>query len=398
MRLLVLTSTFPRWPDDTEPAFVQNLSNHLADGNQIDIVAPHFAGASTRERMGPLDVYRYRYCPQRWERLAYEGGILPNLRRQPWLALLIPFFLASQLWLVTRLLRRNEYDLVHAHWVIPQGFVALLARALSRRKPAVVITSHGGDLFALKGPLFSRLKQWIVRHAQHLTVVSTAMRDKAIELGVPADKISVIPMGVDAQEIFVPPPVGAPREGLIFVGRLVDKKGIEYLLKAMPAVLESHPTVRLKIIGDGPLRSQLEEVAEDLGISPALDFLGAVPNHAIPDHLRQSAVAVIPSIVTDNGDQEGAPVAVMEVMACGCATVVSDYPGARDLVEDGSNGTLVPQRDPGELARAICDLLSSPAQCGLLGESGRATILQHFDWRVVSKKFQQVFDTIAAGG
>ncbi|MFV8819258.1 glycosyltransferase [Haliea sp. E17] len=396
MRLLVLTSTFPRWPDDTEPAFVQNLCNYLAENNTIDVVTPHFAGAKVREQMGPLEVYRYRYFPQQWERLAYEGGILPNLRRQPLLALLIPFFLASQLWLVCRLLRRNDYDVIHAHWVIPQAFVALLARALVRRKTPLVVTSHGGDLFALKGPVFSRLKHLIVRHAQHLTVVSSAMRDKAIGLGVPAGKVSVIPMGVDAQNTFVPPPRGARREGLIFVGRLVDKKGVEYLLQAMPAVRQQHSDARLDIIGDGPLRGELEQLVHRLGLQATVHFLGSIPNTAIPAKLQEARIAVVPSVVTDNGDQEGAPVAVMEVMACECTTIVSDYPGARDLIEDGCNGRLVPQRDPQSLALAINSLLADADTCLALGQEGRKTVQQDFDWRVVSARFQAVFDEYAS--
>ncbi len=391
MRILVLTSTFPRYAGDTEPKFVLNLCQYLATANEIDVVAPHCKGTPTEEQIDSLHVHRFRYFFSRWETLAYNGGMLFKVRQNPLRLLLVPFFLSAQLLLTLELLRRKDYDVIHAHWIIPQGIVAVLARMLSRSNPAVVLTSHGGDLFALKGPLLSQLKRWVINRVDHLTVVSSAMREKAETLGLTQAEIDVIPMGVDSQDTFFPSPNIATREGLIFVGRLVDKKGIEYLLRAMPRIRAEHPEAHLRIIGDGPLRDDLHTLCADLRITEHVTFEGALVNEAIPGFLQRAAIAVIPSVVAKSGDQEGAPVAIMETLACGCPTIVSDYPGARDIITDGETGLLVPQRDAEAIAEKVCFLLSNPEKQLELGAKGREFIQENYDWRVVSSKFNTVF-------
>lgn len=402
MKILVLTSTYARRRGDTEPRFVDNLCHYLSvakQGNEVHVVAPHAPGIPTREVMDGIPVFRFRYAPESWQTLAYEGGILPSLKQNQLRLLLVPLFVCSQLLLALKLARRNHYDIVHAHWIIPQGLVAVILRGLSKSRPPVVLTSHGGDLFALKGRLLTRLKRWIIDRAGHLTVVSSAMRDKALEQDlVPPEKISVIPMGVDCQTLFRPPEDDNERRGLLFVGRLVDKKGIQYLIRALPKVLQRYPSETLTIIGDGPLRGALQDACENQSIAGNVTFLGSLVNQQIPSHLRGAAVTVFPSVVTDSGDQEGTPVAIMEALACANAVVVADYPGASDIIDNEINGMLVAQRSPEELGDAILFLLESPDRWQQLGNAGRQTAEKHYDWRVISDKFLSEFRKLVALG
>jgi glycosyltransferase involved in cell wall biosynthesis len=263
----------------------------------------------------------------------------------------------------------------------------------------VVITSHGGDLFALKGGPLKRVKTWIINRADRLTVVSSAMGDRALQQGlVPPTKLDVIPMGVDSQGMFRPPDDDSQRQGLMFVGRLVDKKGIEYLIEAMPAVLRRHPNETLTIIGDGPLNAALQANCKARGIAGNVKFLGAFVNQEIAGYLQAAAVTVFPSVVTDSGDQEGTPVAIMEALACANAVVVSDYPGVRDIIDHDRNGLLVAQKSADELAAAILSLLDAPERRQQLGEAGRRTVAQHYDWRVISGKFLSTFQELIPPG
>jgi len=397
MNILVLTSTFPRWTDDTEPRFVDYLCQNLAEQATVHVIAPHASGAAREEVFGRVRVFRFRYCLESWQTLAYDGGILPNLRENPLRFLLVPPFLVSQWLLAVRLLRRHRYDIIHAHWIIPQGLVAILARRFSGSNPAVAVTSHGGDLFALRGRLFSRLKTWITRRANALTVVSDAMVRKAASMGLQEETlISNIPMGVDSRGTFTPPAADADRRGLLFVGRLVDKKGVEYLLRAMPDILARHPGERLTIIGDGPLRQPLSDLCRELDISGNVSFEGSLDNRDIPPHLRRAAIAIFPSIVTGAGDQEGSPVAIMEALACGCAAIVADYPGAGDIVTPGETGIIVPGKSPGAIADAVLELLDDPGRRQALGSRGRAWVQARYDWQVISGRFMHLFRDLAA--
>ncbi len=177
-RVLVLTSTFPRWADDPEPAFVFELSRRLGSSYEITVLAPRSTGSRRRETMAGLNVVRFPYFFNRWETLANQGGgILNRLKTNRLNYLLLPFFLLGQFAALAGLLRRNEYDLIHAHWIIPQGLVAVFLRGILRCKTAIVCTSHGGDLFALQGKLLQCLKARVISGADALTLVSHAMQN-----------------------------------------------------------------------------------------------------------------------------------------------------------------------------------------------------------------------------
>ena len=395
MNILVLTSTFPRWKDDTDPRFVEHLCQNLAGDHSVHVVAPHARGALCEEAIGEVTVFRYRYFFEAGESLAYEGGILPNLKKNPLLFLLIPFFLLGQGLMVLQLLRKNHYDIVHAHWIIPQGLIALLARELSGSRARIVVTSHGGDLFALRGRLMTGLKKWIARRVDALTVVSETMKERAIATGLTAtDAVYCIPMGVDSQQEFTPPPATCTREGLLFVGRLVDKKGVEYLIKALPLILREHPGTPLVIVGDGPLQRSLRDLCHELSVADHVTFTGAVTNWEIPPYLQGTAVALFPSVVTDSGDQEGSPVSIMEALACACAVVVADYPGATDIIQHGATGLIVKGRSPQALADAANHLLGDADLRITLGNAGRTWVQVHYDWSIISSKYSVLFQTL----
>lgn len=396
MRILVLTSTFSRWEDDIEPKFIDYLCHYLSEEHEIHVLAPHYRGSKRMENNGSIKVFRFRYAPESWETLTYDGGILSNLKRNRLKILLVPIFLLAQFMYTAKLVRAGDYDLIHAHWIIPQGLTSIIARFFSRKRLPIVLTSHGGDLYALKGSVLSRIKRWITRSVDKLTVVSSAMRAKAAEMGLNEESdIEVVPMGVDSRETFTPPRDNNSRRGLLFVGRLVDKKGIEYLLDAMPQILCKHPEERLIVIGDGPLRTSLERHGESLGLKDSIKFTGAITNELIPEYLRQSAICIFPSVVTDSGDQEGTPVAIMEALACGCATIVTDFPGATDIIKNGVTGLLVPERSPEAIAAKVGILLSHRELCEHIGENGRRIVEENYDWRIISNRFSDIFTQLA---
>ncbi|MBP7233311.1 MAG: glycosyltransferase, partial [Syntrophaceae bacterium] len=145
-RVLVLTSTFPRWENDPEPAFVFELSRRLTEKFEVTVLSPRTPGSKRREDIAGLRVIRFPYFFNRWEKLAmHGGGILNQLKTNPVYYLMIPFFLLGQLWAVVRLLRNQRFDLIHAHWLIPQGFIAALSLLMTGKKIPLLCTSHGGD-------------------------------------------------------------------------------------------------------------------------------------------------------------------------------------------------------------------------------------------------------------
>ena len=388
--LLVLTSTFPRWKNDVEPPFVFELSRRLATAFDVRVLAPHASGSRSKEIMDGIHVHRFRYAPGGWQRLAYRGGILANLGKSPMMVLLVPFFLAAQMIAAVRLLRKYPVDVIHAHWIFPQGMVALLARTLTGGCAKVLCTSHGGDLYGLRGPIFGRVKKLVVDASDHLTVVSRSMRADILKLGVSPGKVSAVPMGVDLRNRFVPSNTVPRTESILFVGRLVEKKGLKYLLEAMSKVLRHRLQANLTVVGDGPRRRDMEKLASDLGIEARVRFLGARKNEELPAIYQQAAVVVFPSVVSSDGDREGFGLVLVEALGCGCAPVVTDLPAMMDIVKDKQTAMVVRQKNSEDLSKAILALLSNPGMRLAIAAKGRKHALKNFDWPVIVEQYRSV--------
>lgn len=398
--LLVLASTFPRWKGDTEPRFVESLSFELARNFDVVVLAPHCRGAAAHEffRRGQrsLEVYRFRYCFTALENLAYDGGMLARLRENPLRFLLLPLFFLAQLAATARLCRERSIDAMHAHWIIPQGLVAAILRVLSSRTPPILITSHGGDLYALRGVLMERLKRWIVDKADAVTVVSSAMRDYCEARRLAPGRVVVQSMGVDLDEAFTPGNGNVPRDGLVFVGRLVEKKGVPYLIEAVSILAKQAKDVKLRIIGDGPLRESLEELAHRLQVDDRVTFVGSVPNEEVPDYLRAAKISVMPSVVATSGDQEGLGLVAVEALGCGCAIVAFDLPAVRDTILHGKTGLMAEPENATDLADKIAMLLDDAALRQRLAESGRRHALEKFTWSAVGANYTKIITEMIA--
>lgn len=397
-RILVLTSTFPRWQGDDEPPFVFELCRRLDDKFDILVLAPHADDAKRFERIGGIEIMRFRYFFPRWEKLAYQGGILANLKRNRWCYLLLPFFFLSQLAALWRILRQQRIDLIHAHWLIPQGLTVAIAGVFTKNMPPLVCTSHGGDLLGLNGLLLTSIKRWIIRCSSQITVVSHAMLDRALSLGAKPEQLQTVSMGVDTRTLFTPDTATRRVDNeVLFVGRLVEKKGCTYLLDAMPEILRRHPDTRLRIVGSGPEEEALKQQADHLGIAYAVTFYGAVINTEILGLYRRATIFVAPSIVTAQGDQEGLGLVLVEALACECPVVASDLPAIRDVVIDGVNGLICRQKNSADLAAKVCFLLEHPELRESLGSTGRQHVQERFDWVAISHRYASLFDGLIRG-
>ena len=395
-RVLVLTSTFPRWPGDNEPPFVFELCRRLGDQFDVLVLAPHADGAKLIERVGSIEIVRFRYFLPRWEKLAYQGGILANLKRNRWCYLLLPFFFLSQLFALRRILQHQHIDLIHAHWLIPQGLTVAIAGVFTKNMPPMICTSHGGDLLGLNGLLLTSIKRWVIRCSSLLAVVSHTMKDRALALGAKPERLRTVSMGVDTSALFTPDPaIRRADNEILFVGRLVEKKGCTYLLEAVPEILRQHPDTHLSIVGSGPEVEALKQQASRLGIVHAVTFHDSVINAEIPDLYRRATIFVAPSIVASQGDQEGLGLVLVEALACECPVVASDLPAIRDVVIHENTGWLVPQKNPDAIVGAVVKLLAKPELRRQLAINGREHVIRNFDWSTVTARYAHLIDNLS---
>ncbi|CAH0158790.1 glycosyltransferase [Plantibacter cousiniae (nom. nud.)] len=396
-RLLVLASTFPARPGDGVPAFVRDLA--LQESLEFDtrVLVPRVPGAASDERDGDLHITRYPYFPKRWEDLA-DGAIIENLRAKPVRWLQVPGLFLAQLVALRRALREFRPDVLHVHWIIPQGVVALLG---GRRVPQLV-TTLGGDLYALNAAPLRALKARIVRRAGAVTVMNADMRDRVIALGAAPARVQVIPMGADlapvpasapagADEVAAPVP-GVATTRLMFVGRLVEKKGLSYLIEAVRRAPAG--SLELEIVGDGPLRTALETAASGLPVV----FIGQQGRTELFAAYRRADVVVFPSVASTSGDQDGLPVALLEAMRAGRAIIATDLPGLNEVVLDDATGLVVPDRDAAALLRAIQQLADDPDLRARLGAAA-ATHAEQFSIEAIGSRYRTLLhDVLGAAG
>lgn len=384
-RLLVLASTYPAHTGDGVPAFVEDLVEAQASDFDVTVVVPQVPGACSVE-VSPkgVQVRRFRYFPEKWEDLA-DGAIIENLRAKPsrWLQV-VPLILSETI-AVARACHHDHPDAIHAHWIIPQGLVATVA---APRVPRMV-TSLGGDLYALRAKPLRMLKAFVVRGAAALTAVNSDMAREIIMLGAEPSKVSVIPMGADLSRFNTKyrPPATQGHLRILFVGRLVEKKGASVLLDALQRLDRSDFSVT--IVGGGPLEEELKGRAEGLPVT----FLGQRRRDDLATDYLSHDVIVVPSVPAASGDQDGLPVALLEAMGSGCAVVASDLPGINEAVVHGESGILVRPGDAGELADAFSRIRSSPA---LLASLSRGAAERAIDYSVeaTSRRYSQLLHSI----
>ena len=392
-RILITTSTFPRWANDPNPPFVFELARRLAGRFEVHVLAPHAEGLAPSERLDGLVVHRYRYAPSRWEQLAYHGGILESLKQNRLRYALVPLFVLGQAAAIRRLQRRFQFAAIHAHWLLPQGLAALLAAG--RSGPPALVTCHGADLFSLRQPGMPGLKRWVLTRSAAVTVVSGAMRTEIHRLDS-AVEAEVIPMGTDLATRFTPPPAGQARDPatLLFVGRLVEKKGVHVLLQAFSEVRRRLPDARLLIVGEGPGRADLERMTSELQLTRSVSFLGPRPQAELPACYRRATLAIVPSVVAPGGDQEGLGLVIVEAMGCTCPVVASDLPAIRDLARQNETARLVPPGDPVALASAIVALIGDPQRRQRLAQAARLHVERDFDWAVVVQRYRRLIERL----
>lgn len=388
-KILVLSSTFPRWANDHEPPFVYELSSRLTDHYDVHVLAPHTSGSKIDENIQNLTVHRFKYAPKRFETLAYNGGISTNLRLHPLRYILVFPFILAELFSAFRIVRKEKIDLIHAHWIIPQGLVAIIASALVRKHPATLITAHGADVFTRQGTLTSALKCFILNRCDHLTVVSQGMADTVQQLKTKCN-VDIIPMGTDLTHVFVPDSSKRKKPQLVFVGRLVEKKGVKYLLDSFQQLHSQYPDLTLIVVGHGPEKESLHEYVYNLGISEKVEFIGGLPQEEIPAYFQQSSVAVFPFIRGEDGDQEGFGLVLVESMGCGCATITTDLPAVRDIISDRVTGLYIGEKNSNNIVARVSELLEDNVLREKLSENGREFVVRNYDWSVIAKSYKRV--------
>lgn len=386
-RLLHIATAWPRSVDDViTPWLVTLCQKQAAAGHDVHVLVPAYRGSS-QEHHDTITIHRFRYAPSKWERLTHEEATPDRLQRQPAYALLLPSYAVAGIAAGFGLGRRERFDVVHVHWAVPHGIIGWTA---SRAAGAELVTTFYGAEIRWAETRFPPAKPFLRWYCQRSKLIAISASTQAALASYAPNEIDIIPYGVPlpAVDLETGPQPTTDDPVILFVGRLVKRKGVDRLLEALATQRDQR--WRLEIVGFGPEHDRLAKLAGDLDIAGRVEFLGKVSQADLVTAYRRAACFVLPATLDARDDTEGLGVVLLEAMTYGTPVVATRRGGITDIVEDGQTGLLVEDTVPA-IADGIRRVLTDQALADRIGSAGRQYVRTAFGWETILSRLDQVY-------
>ena len=293
--------------------------------------------------------------------------------------------------MVIPFLENNEYDIVNCHFGY-NGLKAIYLKQIGILKGKIVTTFHGLDITNYLESFGKDVYEQLFDLGDLFLPISDLWKKRLIELGCDPNKIVVHHMGIDCDKfLFQPRSLNSnDRIRFVTVSRLVEKKGVEYAIRAIAKLANTHRNIQYSIVGDGPLKEELQQLTKELNVEETVKLLGWKDRQEVIEILNQADIMLAPSVTSKNGDMEGIPVGIMEAMAVGLPVVSTYHSGIPELIEDGVSGFLVPERNVEALTQKLDYMIHYSEICEKISVVGRRYVEKFYD---VNKLNTQLVDT-----
>lgn len=392
-RVLYISSTYSRDEKDNQNPWMLDTVRYLrAAGYEIEILAPSFKGLKSHTIAG-VAVHRFRYWFAGAETLTHDQGASNKIRGNPLIKLLFFPYLFFGTLAAMRVARRGRYDFIHCHWPFPHGFMGWAARLAAPGRPGLILHFHGACLLlARKFAPIAPFLRFCLRRADGVVSNSsfTAGLVRDLMPDLPVDH-QVIAFGSPLQGDPLPPARNAVKL-ILTVGRVVERKGIAYLLRALPLIAaEIDAKVAIVGKGDPKVEADLRAVAEELKLGDRVVFAGKVPEADLIKWYQGCDVFCLPAIVDSQGETEGLGVVLLEALNYARPIAASNVGGIPDIVRHGETGLLFPEKDPPAIAAAILELLRDPERAERLGRQGHGLVRREFSWEHVTAQWDAFY-------
>ena len=368
----------------------------MRGGDRVTVLTPHAPGVKARWDDGGVEVRSFRYAPARFELLGYSRSLQADETAKAGAAAVAPLYAAGALLAVRRELSRRRYDLLQAHWVVPNALVAMFA---TRRMP-LAVGLHGSDVFMAEKPAVRRWVRSALARTSVLTGCSPELVDRVCALGFDPVFSRVIPYGVDGEK-FAPDPrkrrlwrsrLGVPQAAplVLSVGRMATKKGYHVLLACLGDLLERHGDAHFVLAGGGDLLEKFRAATK--AHRSRVHLPGAVGHDDLPELYCAADAFVLPAVHDRKGNVDGLPNVILEAMASALPVVASEISGIPLAIDDGVHGYLVPEQDPAALCQALSRVLVDIPRARELGEAGRRKALAELSWDAVAARYRAAYE------
>lgn len=408
LRILFLTQTYPRWPGDTAGPFIRELARGLVRaGDRVTVLTPRAVQVRRAWNDDGVEVESFAYAPGPLEVLGYGRSLAADERVRPGAALAAPLYLLAAAKAAARHLKRERYDLLHAHWIAPNALVALWP-GVHGTGTLIAAGLHGSDVFLAEKALARPAIRRALARCGLLTGCSPELVERAQRIGYRGKPSRVIPYGVDT-DMFRPAAEfpGEPGEEpwrerldipgdstvLLGVGRLATKKGFQVLIDVLPRLLSEFSDLHAIIAGDGDRMADFRAAVNGWrpGHAGRVHLPGAVAHDDLPALYRDADLFVLPAVHDPQGNVDGLPNVILEALASGLPVVATTVSGIPLAVEAGVQGVLVPEQDGAALREALAGLLANPEQRRLMGARARDRAVSQLTWDIVAGRYRQAY-------
>jgi glycosyltransferase involved in cell wall biosynthesis len=390
-KILVLTHNFPRAKEDSPGLYIFLLMKELIRDYDIFVLAPHQKGFTTYEEMDGIKIYRFRYNFASFESLAYRGDMHERILRSFRGKISFLFFILSYFFYGLWIVKKNKIKLVHCHWWVPCGMVGYLLSFFAPLQ--MVITTHGSDVFILRR--FRQalpLAKLIFRKAQFITAVSSSLKQLiSLELGIDRNKIFVFPMPFDPNKFYTQKERKIKQGTILSIGRLIQRKGYDYLIKSARILKDQGVPFELTIIGKGPEEENLRNLISELDLERNVNLLDWLPQKELNTYYNRSEIFVLSSVTDWKKESEGLGLVLLEAMACKVPVVATSSGGPVDIVLHERTGLLVLERDSEALATALKRLLEDRSLGEKLAEEGYKLVYENFTPQATALKLKAIY-------
>jgi glycosyltransferase involved in cell wall biosynthesis len=395
--VVMLATSYPRYPGDGVGSFMEPIAKGVAAlGHEVHLVAPWHPKITRGTSDDGVFFHFYKYAPlPALNTFGYAEGLRADTELKSGTWAVAPLAVAAGSFKALRVAQKKHATVVHAHWVIPGGVMGALARG---GRP-MVISLHGSDVFvAERNGLARRAARAAFHRAAWITACSDDLRTRAIALGADRGCIETVPYGVDTTRFTPSAAVRAAvrdelgigsRPLVVSAGRLVSKKGFEFLIDAAAALARDRPDVAVVIAGSGDLADALTARAAPANV---VRLVGNRSQDEIARLLAAADVVAVPSVQDDAGNVDGLPNFALEALASATPVVATRAGGLPQAITDGVTGRLVEPRDVPSLAAALASVLADPARAADMGAAARARIVSDFSWPRAVARFVDAYD------
>ncbi|MCK4545022.1 glycosyltransferase family 4 protein [candidate division WOR-3 bacterium] len=396
IKVISIVTAFPRNKDDIIiPWFVKLVHKLKRKNTEVTIFTSSYKGLKSGNFDG-ISVIRFRYFLSTFEKMTHDVSVIEKLKANKVYYLVLPFFIIFGIIYSVKFALKNDFDIIHVHWPFPLSIFGIAMKLIKNRP--MIYTFYGADIvLARRNGIYKMLLKLVLKKADKVTVISSYTKKILNEIS-PDTEVTVIPFGSSISSVldsnmlsdrFI---IKKKIKEILFVGRLVERKGVIYLIRAFRNILERYKKpIRLVIVGDGPERNSLEQESYTLGIEKDVKFTGFISDNILSDYYNSADIFVLPAIIDSHRDTEGLGVVLMEAMLRGIPVVASNVGGIVDIVENNRTGILTDEKDIVQLTNVIIELLENKKRAKHLSDNAIEYLKIKFSWGSIVQKYLDIY-------